>query len=278
MTVPGQYYPKERRDLVDRLYYWVREGLDGRLFGALLLLVGGALTVRFAVGLIRRALRRSSLEKAAHTLILSFARTVLWLILGLSVTSALGIDVTGAVALAGVLTLVISLALQNMLTNVVGGFTILSTNPFRSGDFVQIGGQSGTVEQIDMTYTRLVTPDNKQVSIPNSAVVSAQVVNYTVLGIRRVEIGIRVAWEEDADIVTDALLRASRTEKVLPDPPPSVVILSFGEGTVEYSLRLWVRSGDYWDVFFDVDRRVQQIFRERHIRIPYPRIQVRMEE
>jgi small conductance mechanosensitive channel len=143
---------------------------------------------------------------------------------------------------------------------------------------VQIGGQSGTVEQIDMTYTRLVTPDNKQVSIPNSAVVSAQVVNYTVLGTRRVEIGIRVAWEEDADIVTDALLRASRTEKVLPDPPPSVVILSFGEGTVEYSLRLWVRSGDYWDVFFDVDRRVQQIFRERHIRIPYPRIQVRMEE
>ena len=162
-----------------------------KLLLALLILVLGVLVIRLVMTLIRRMLEAAKLEKAAHTLVLSMARVALWVLLGLSLAASLGIDVTGIVALASVLTLAVSLALQNMLGNVLGGLTLLSTKPFHSGDYVEIAGQSGTVEEINMTYTRLATPDNKQVSIPNSAVVAAQIVNYTASGTRRVEVKVQ---------------------------------------------------------------------------------------
>ena len=130
---------------------------------ALILGVLGLLVIRLIMTVLKKTLAKTKLEKAAHSLITSLVRVTLYVLLGLSVASALGIDVTGIVALASVLTLAVSLALQNMLANVIGGFTLLSTHPFSSGDFVEIAGQSGTVEEIDMSYTKLATPDNKQV-------------------------------------------------------------------------------------------------------------------
>ena len=144
----------------------------------------------------------------------------LYLLLVINVAAALGIDITGVVALASVLTLAVSLALQNMLANVIGGFTILTTHPFHSGDFVDIGGQSGTVEEISMTYTQLATPDNKIVSIPNNTVVGSQITNYSVAGTRRVDINVTAAYTAPAQDVIDALLQAGNVEKVLRDPAP----------------------------------------------------------
>ena len=126
-------------------------------------------------------------------------------ILGLIVASTLGIDVTSIVALASVLTLALSLALQNMVSNIIGGFTILYTQPFHSGDYVEIAGQSGTVQEINMTYTKLTTPDNKVISIPNSAVVAAQIVNYSAEETRRVSIDVSVGQEVAPQKVIDAV-------------------------------------------------------------------------
>ena len=137
---------------------------------------------------------------------------LLYALLALIVASKLGIDVTGIIALASVATLAISLALQNALANVFGGFVLLSTHPFHSGDFVEIAGQSGTVEEIGMTYTRLATPDNKQVSIPNSAVVAAQIVNYTASGTRRVEVKVCASYTDEPQTVIDALIRLDQEE------------------------------------------------------------------
>ena len=161
---------------------------------------------------------------------------------------------------------------------VLGGFTLLSAHPFHSGDFVEIAGQCGTVEEINMTYTRLATPDNKQVSIPNSAVVAAQIVNYTANGTRRVEVIVRAPYAEDAQKVIDALVLAGTVGKVLLDPAPAAVVLEYGESSLLYSLRVWVRAEDYWDVFFAVNQRVQQVFREQGIRIPYPQLQLHVEK
>ena len=149
---------------------------------AVVTLVIGILAIRVILNLLRQFLETSKLEKAAHSLICSLPTVVLYLLLGLIVASGLGIDVTGIIALASVLTLAVSLSVQNALTNVIGGFTLLYTHPFKSGDYVDIAGRSGTVEEISMTYTKLTTPDNKVISIPNSAVVAGDIVNYSVAG------------------------------------------------------------------------------------------------
>ena len=249
-----------------------------KLLIALGILVLGVLLIRLIMTLTRRMLEAAKLEKAAHTLVLSVARVALWVLLGLSIAASLGIDVTGIVALASVLTLAVSLALQNMLGNVLGGLTLLSTKPFRSGDYVEIAGQSGTVEDIGMTYTRLATPDNKQVSIPNSAVVAAQIVNFTASGTRRVEVQVGASYDAEPQTVIDALVLAGTVDKALTDPAPVAVLLDYGESAVRYSLRIWVKSEDYWDVFFEVNQRVHRIFREQHIKIPYPQILVHMDK
>ena len=149
-------------------------------------LLVGLIVIRMILKMVKGALQKSKLEKAAHTLIISLCSTILYVLLGLSLAKSLGIDVTGVVAFASVLTLAVSLALQNMLSNVVGGFTILYNHPFHSGDVVEIAGQTGTVSEINMAYTKLSTPDNKVISIPNSAVVAAQIVNYSTSDTRRV--------------------------------------------------------------------------------------------
>lgn len=242
---------------------------------ALLVLLTGLITVRLVIALLRRTLRAAKLEKAAQRLIVSLVRVILWLVLILSIAASLGIDVTGIVALAGVLTIAVSLALQNMLTNVLGGLTLLSTHPFCTGDFIEIGSYSGTVEEITMTYTRLSTPDNKRISLPNSTVVAAQIVNFTSGGIRRVDVNIRTLSEQEPSEIEDAMLQAGMTEGVLEEPKPEVVVLGTAEGTVEYSLRLWVRAEDYWQVFFEVNRKVVTLFAERSILISGPQFGIR---
>ena len=133
-----------------------------RALGAVLTLAVGLILIKYLMKLVGRALSRSRLEKAAHSMVLGILQVTLYLLLGINVASALGIDVTGVVAVASVLTLAVSLAMQNLLTNLVGGFTILTTHPFHSGDYVDIGEESGTVDEISMTYTRLITPDPGQ--------------------------------------------------------------------------------------------------------------------
>jgi len=194
-------------------------GALNKVLHAVLVLVIGILIIRIVTKLLQGGLEKSHLEKAAHSLILSLAKVAMYILLGLSVASSLDIDVTGIVALASVLTLAVSLSLQNMLTNVIGGFTILSTHPFHSGDYVEIAGQSGTVQEINMTYTRLATFDNKLISIPNSAVVAAQIVNYSAADTRRVDIPVSASYDAPTQKVIDALVLAGTMDNV-PDTRP----------------------------------------------------------
>ena len=173
------------------MFNWLNVLLSSLISNVLpfvLILVIGVLAIRAIMKIVNGMLEKSKLEKAAHGLIRSLLQSVLYLILGLIAASSLGIDVTGIIALASVLTLAISLSVQNLLTNVIGGFTLLYTKPFKSGDFVDIATESGTVQEINITYTKLLTPDNKLIYIPNSAVVAADIVNYSVTGTRRADI------------------------------------------------------------------------------------------
>ena len=242
------------------------------------LLVVGVLAIRIVLKVLERALEKSKLEKAAHTLIASLAKAAMYILLGLIIASSLGIDVTSIVALASVLTLALSLALQNMVSNIIGGFTILYTHPFHSGDYVEIAGQGGTVQEINMTYTVLATPDQKIISIPNSAVVAAQITNYSASETRRVEVVASASYDAPTQQVIDALVQAGTVDKVLLDPAPMAVITAYGDSAIHYSLRLWVKNADYWDVYFQVNQRVKEIFDQQGIQMTYPHINVHLDK
>jgi len=248
------------------------------LLPAVLILVIGIVIIKLVNKLAKTALEKTKLEKAAHSLIISVINVALYIILGLIVATKLGIDVTSIVALASVLTLAVSLALQNILANVIGGFTILSTTPFHSGDYVEIAGQAGTVTEINMTYTKLMTPDNKLISIPNSAVVAAQIVNYSSEPIRRVDVNVSASYDSPVQEVIGALCAAGTVDKALADPAPFAAVTSYGESAINYTLRVWVNNADYWDVYFAVNQNVKKIFDERNIAMTYPHLNVHLDK
>lgn len=247
-----------------------------KLVPAIVILLAGILTIRIITTVVRKTLERSKLEKAAHNLIKSLVNVVLYLVLGLIVASSIGLDVSSIVALASVLTLALSLALQNALTNVIGGFTLLYTHPFHSGDFVEIADKSGTVHEIGMSYTVLLTPDNKRVSIPNSSVVAGDIINYTVTGTRRVDIPISVSYSNPPQKVIDTLLLAADMPQILADPAPVAAVSGYGQSTVDYVLRVWVNTANYWDVLNAINLKLLPLFNENGIEVTYPHLNIHM--
>ena len=252
--------------------------LSSKLVQSVLILVIGILAIRVVMKVIRVTLERSRLEKAAHSLITSLASTAMYIVLGLITASTLGIDVSSIVALASVLTLAVSLSVQNILTNVFGGFTLMSTKPFHAGDFVEIAGQSGTVKEIGMTYTKLETPDHKMVSIPNSAVTAAQIVNYTATGVRRVDLTVSASYDSPVEKVLEALAEAANVPTAKADPAPFVAVLEYGESTIVYVLRVWSTADDYWTTYFGVNKKIKEVFDAQGIQMSYPHLNVHIEK
>ena len=252
--------------------------VTANILPALLIAVVGILLIRLVMNLLSKLLEKSKLEQTAHKLIKNVARIALYILLALMVADKIGIDVTGVVALASVLTLAISLSVQNALANVIGGFTLLYTKPFHAGDFVEIAGQSGTVHTVGLTYTQLTTGDNKLVSIPNSAVVAAEIVNYSSTGTRRVDITVSAAYTCPVDSVLEALKEAGSLPTVLEDKPPFAAVKNYGDSAIEYVLQIWCKSDDYWTTLFDGNKKVKEVFDARGIDMTYPHINVHLDK
>lgn len=247
-----------------------------RVLPAVILLVVGLLVIKAILKFADRSLSKSKLEKAAAGLIRSLTKVVLYLLLGVMVADRLSIDVTGVVALASVASLAVSLAFQDMLSNVIGGFTLLSNHPFKSGDFVEVAGQSGTVETIDITYTKLITPDQKVISIPNSSVVASQITNYSTEPTRRVDFAVSASYDAPISTVKQALLDAARVDDVLDDPAPFAAVEQYGDSAISYVLRVWAPSDRYWDVKFAINENIKVKFDQAGVEMTYPHLNVHL--
>ena len=262
---------------MEKFLNWLSElglGALGRFIPFILILIVGLIVIKIIGTIVKKALSKSKLEKAAHGMIRSLVNAVLYILLGLMAASSLGIDVTGIVALASIASLAISLALQDLLSNLVGGFTLVYTHPFSSGDFVEIAGQSGTVQEIGMTYTKLTTPDNKLVQIPNSAVVSSQIVNYTVTGTRRIDINVSASYDIPVDKVLEALKVAGDVEGILPENGVFTNVTEYGDHAIGYVVRVWCNTEVYWDVHKAVTLNIKKVFDEQGIEMTYPHLNV----
>ena len=267
--------------MLEVLKQWLSELGDfaaGNVFPAVIILVIGILAIRIVMKLLNKTLEKLSMEKAGHTLIKSVVRVVLYGLLCLMVAAKLGIDVTGVVALASVLTLAISLSVQNALTNVIGGFTLLYTKPFTTGDFVELVGQSGVVQEVGLTYTKLATADSKIISIPNSAVVAAEIVNYTVSGKRRMEIKVTASYSTPVEQVLEALLLSGDVPTKLEGTEPFAAVSGYGDHGITYILHVWAATSDYWTTLCTVNQRVKEVFDEKGIALTYPHLNVHLEK
>lgn len=244
-----------------------------KLVPVILIVVIGLLLVKLLLKLFDRVLERSRLERTMFSFLRAAMRALLYTILVLVAASSLGVDVTSLVAILSVVSLAISLAVQNALSNVVGSVTLLTTHPFHVGDFVEIGSDSGTVEEISVSYTKLATVDGKRIYIPNSDAASARICNYSVEG-RRVDLYIGVSYDAPAEKVREALLAAAQHPKALQDPAPLVVLNNYQDSSIQYLLMLWAASGDYLEVRFAVNEAVKRELDARGIAIPYPQLDV----
>ena len=263
---------------LEALWQRVSTYLSDHLLGALLLFLCGWFLIRLVVRLLKKLLGKTKMEQPFVSLISSVLRTVMMILLFLMTASRLGIDVTGVIALASVLTLAISLSLQSALGNIFGGFTLLHTKPFVEGDYVEIAGQSGTVREVGLAYTRLATPDNKRIFIPNSAVVAAEIINYSTTGTRRLAFDVTVDYNADPEAVIAALLEAGTVPAAMPDPEPFAAMSGFGEGTAKYTLRIWTTSDDYWPANFEIHKRIKAIFAEKGIAMSCEHVNVHVKQ
>lgn len=249
-----------------------------RILPCLLILCGGMIVIRIVSKIVDKLLLKiKKLDKAAHGMIRSLVKVVLYILLALMAASSLGIDVSGVLALASVATLAISLALQDLLSNLVGGFTLVYTDPFNAGDYVEIAGQAGTVQEIGMTYTKLHTPDNKLVQIPNSSVVSSEIINYSCTGKRRVSVEVSASYDTPVDKVIAALKEAAAVDGILEDPAIFATVTGYGEHAIQYVVRVWCPTEIYWDVHFATVYNIKKIFDRDGLKMTHPHLNIHLD-
>jgi len=246
------------------------------LAGLLILLLVGGVVVHLLMKLVDRMLNRAPNLASLRVYIRGGIRGILWFVLILMGAASIGIQVTSLIALFSVAGLAVSLALQNTLSNLAGGIQLLATQAFRVGDYIETEKGSGTVKEIGLSYTLLTTPDNKEILIPNNQMADSKIINYSAQKTRRVDIPIKVRYGSAPETIRKAAMElAARFPQIHGDPKPVVYLTAYQDSAVEYSLRVWVDTGDYWDVYFAMLEGVQQVVAEYGLSTPYPQMEVR---
>lgn len=247
------------------------------LLSALLVLIVCCVAIRIAMSLITRAMERTKLDGALKSFVCTAVRVALWALAIIITADCLGIPTTSLVAVLSVAGLALSLSIQNIMTNLFSGITLLITRPFGAGDFVSVGANQGTVKSVGLFYTVMDTPDNKTVSIPNGDVTASSVTNFSREENRRVDMLFSASYDSATQTVRRAIDDAiSQDGKILSDPAPFVAINSYGSSSIEYAVRVWCATADYWDVYFALNERVRECFGKYGVEMSYEHLNVHM--
>ena len=244
---------------------------------ALAMLLGSIAAVHLIMLVVGRLLKRTKLDHSVHSFIKALLRVILYFAAILMVASYLGIDVTSLVALLSVVSLAVTLSVQNALSNVAGGVMVMGTKPFKQGDYVSIDGLEGTVEEIGVVYTKLHTIDNRAVMIPNSKTASATIENFSVLGKRRLGLTVSAAYTSEPERVMQALHKAVQRCDPLPGAPVVVEIQDFGESAIAYDVALWIPASDFLGRRWRLRRCIWEEFRNAGVEMTYPHLNVHLD-
>ncbi len=249
------------------------------LIAAVIILIVGLLISKLILFLMKKGMNKSFVDKTVSSFTYSLVKILLYVLIITMVLTVLGVPMSSIIAVIGTCGVAIGLALKDSLSNIAGGFTVLLTKPFRIGDYVKVGSDEGTIEVMNIWYTQLLTGDNKTVFIPNGQLSSSTVTNYTRTGTRRVDMVFQIGYSADFDkaiaILTDI---TSKHELILNEPETLIKMAAQSESSIDIAVRPWVKSDNYWTVYFDLNEAVKKAFDENGIEIPFKQIDVHINQ
>lgn len=249
--------------------------LDKLLSGVFALVVC-LLCIWLLMKLTDKALANSKrLDGALRGFIRSVVKAAMWIITGIIVADSLGIPTTSLVALVSVAGLALSLSIQNIMSNLFSGITLLMAKPFVAGDFVDIGGKAGTIKIVGMFYTVMDTGDNSVISIPNGDVTSSSVINYSKEPMRRVDMRFEASYDAPTAEVKAAIMDAiAADERISAEPAPFIALSAYKSSSIEYLVRIWCQNSDYWSVHYGMNERVRECFAAHGVEMSYEHMNV----
>ena len=255
--------------------YAVEYGL--KVIAALAIFIIGRIVVGLVAGGIRKALAAKQLDDTVVGFVYNLVYWVLYCFVILAALGQLGIQTASFIAVLGAAGLAVGLALQGSLSNFAAGVLIIIFRPFKVGDYIEAGGEAGIVEEIKIFSTQLRSPDNKTIILPNATVMDGNIVNYSTKPTRRVDLVIGVGYEAHLPDVKQVLRSVVEADnRVLREEDNMVEVLELGDSSVNFVVRSWVRTEDYWDVYFSLMENIKLKLDEAGINIPYPQMDVHM--
>lgn len=262
--------------IVMNLQEWVVSyGL--KVIAAILILVVGRYAAKAIRGFLGRALQKGTVDETLVSFVSSLTYVAIMAFVIIAALGKLGVQTASFVAVLAAAGLAIGLALQGSLSNFAAGFLLIIFKPFKVGDFIEGGGATGVVEEIGIFTTELRSPDNKKIIVPNAKMTSDNIVNYTAKDVRRVDIVAGVSYGDDIDKVREVLAGIfAKDERILQDPAPTIGVVALADSSVNFAVRCWVKTDDYWDVFFAVQENIKKRFDAEGISIPFPQQDVHL--
>lgn len=246
---------------------------------SLLLAVVVAVVGRYAIKFINKfvagMLERRNVEPTVQSFLKSFVNILLVTLLIITVVGTLGVNTTSLAALLASAGLAVGMALSGNLQNLAGGLILLFFKPFKVGDFIEAQGVSGIVKAIQTFHTVLTTTDNKEMFIPNGPLSSGNVTNYTKNALRRVDFTVSVEYGTDVQKVKEVTLELLKAdERIMQEPAPFIALKELASSSVDFTVRVWTKATDYWDVFFETNERIYAEFNKQGIKFPFPQLQI----
>ncbi len=246
------------------------------ILSAILTLLICLLVSRLLLKLAKKLLHRGKkLNDRLRQILLTAIKVVLYVLTGIITAGALGLNTTSVTALVSVLTLGVTLAAEDILGNVAGGLVILSSHPFNIGDEIEISGTVGVVREIALNHTKVETCNGQYVMLPNKELSSSRIINYTAMGRRRVVVNVTASYDAPTDTVKAACMEAvAATPNVLPEPAPQAYLTGYGSSSIEYSVRCWTATKDYWGAYYALNENLRTAFAAHNVEMTYDHLNV----
>jgi small conductance mechanosensitive channel len=264
--------------ILEKIYEWgALYGL--KILGAIAILIIGRIVIGIIVKIVKKMMNRSKVDETLGRFILSIVRVMLLAILFIVILDQVGVETTSFVAILGAAGLAIGFALQGSLSNLAAGVMLIIFRPFKSGDFVEAGGGTGVIEEVGIFSTIMRTGDNKKVIIPNSGITGGNIVNYSAKDTRRIDFVFGIGYDDDIKKAKELFAKiVTNHPKVLKDPAPVIALHELADSSVNFVVRPWVKSADYWTVYWEITEAVKLMCDAEGISIPYPQQDVHMHQ
>jgi len=247
------------------------------VISAILILFIGNIVVKAIANSVSKVLEKKKMDKAVIEFIHGLVRYLLFVIVLIAALGRVGVQTASVVAVIGAAGLAVGLALQGSLSNFAAGVLIVAFRPFKSGDYVEIGGVAGSVESIQIFQTILTTPDNKMVVVPNGSVIGSPITNYSRHETRRIDHVIGVSYGADLKKTKEVIAKVLEAdERILKEPGIQIGVVALADSSVNFVVRPWVKTADYWDVYFDSLQRIKEALDAEGIEIPFPQMDVHL--